>query len=604
MAVASQLTSLETFESSPTYANIGSGGGAGDNTDVFIEGAQSGGRRIDNTSDKGFMATITAVDLSAAGEHVKIWCFCFHWSNVTGFTARLQSGTNVYDNHEYGAANVPVIGGWVPLWVDVSRTPDSQGSSGSANEASINNIGAYIDIGNVGGAGDNWIIDEIHHGTSGYLWTGTAGDFDDFRTFETNNVEGVLLSLYGADLCFARLEIGDGTNATTFTDSGFSITWPDQPLVSTTFQGLSIDITRAGDDVNLSNGVLASGDPAAATNRPDLIVTTDSAPGTLDMDVMVLNGLRTVELGEGCTMTNSVVLNTGVIDATAAGDVGADMTGTSILDSTVAANTSALIWAINEDPDGKLDDMTFNVGGNAHHAIEFGTTSPLTMTVRGMAATGYNASNGQNDSTFHVKRTSGTVTINVIGGTGNFSYRTDGATVVVVIDPVDTLVTILDGRDNSDLQNARVILEAANGTGDLPFEDSVTITRSGSTASVAHTAHGLVNGNKVVIRGADQAEYNGVKTITNVTTNAYDYTVTGSPTTPATGTIIATGVVLEGLTDVSGEIKDTRTWTLAQPVIGVARKATASPIFADASLTGVVNTSTGLLITQALSFDE
>ena len=150
----------------------------------------------------------------------------------------------------------------------------------------------------------------------------------------------------------------------------------------------------------------------------------------------------------------------------------------------------------------------------------------------------------------------------------------------------------------------RTNLEASDGTGDLPFEDSVSITRSGSTASASHTTHGLADGNKVVIRGADQAPYNGVKTITNVTTNAYDYTVSGSPTTPATGTIIATGAVLEGLTDVNGEITDSRSWTNPQPVTGRASKGTNSPIFKDAALTGTISTTAGLTITQALIFDE
>jgi len=182
---------------------------------------------------------------------------------------------------------------------------------------------------------------------------------------------------------------------------------------------------------------------------------------------------------------------------------------------------------------------------------------------------------------------------------------TPAAPVLVNQPQIDTIVHILDGRDNvTDLENVRVILEASDATGDLPFDDTVTITRTGSVASVAHTAHGMVNGNQVKITGAVQDEYNGSKTITNVTTNAYDFTVSGTPTSPATGTIKATGILLEGLTDSSGLISDSRSWVSAQPVVGVARLSTTSPFFRDGPLTGTVSTTLGLTITQALVFDE
>lgn len=70
--------------------------------------------------------------------------------------------------------------------------------------------------------------------------------------------------------------------------------------------------------------------------------------------------------------------------------------------------------------------------------------------------------------------------------------------------------------------------------------DTVTITRSGSTATVTHTAHGFITGQQVKIAGADQSAYNGIQTITVTDANHYTYTVTGSPATPATGTITAT----------------------------------------------------------------
>lgn len=71
-------------------------------------------------------------------------------------------------------------------------------------------------------------------------------------------------------------------------------------------------------------------------------------------------------------------------------------------------------------------------------------------------------------------------------------------------------------------------------------ESTVTITRSGTTAIVAHTAHGFSSGQCLEISGADQSSYNGAFEITVTGLDEYTYTLPGTPTTPATGDIKAT----------------------------------------------------------------
>ena len=74
----------------------------------------------------------------------------------------------------------------------------------------------------------------------------------------------------------------------------------------------------------------------------------------------------------------------------------------------------------------------------------------------------------------------------------------------------------------------------------LGTDKSVTsITRATATATVNCTAHGFTSGDQVNIRGANQAEYNGDFIITKLTDDTFTYTVSGTPATPATGTIIA-----------------------------------------------------------------
>lgn len=68
-----------------------------------------------------------------------------------------------------------------------------------------------------------------------------------------------------------------------------------------------------------------------------------------------------------------------------------------------------------------------------------------------------------------------------------------------------------------------------------------SITRSGDVATVVTaTAHDLEDGDPVLIAGANQSDYNGVKQISYISETSFSYAVENSPTTPATGTITAT----------------------------------------------------------------
>jgi hypothetical protein len=74
----------------------------------------------------------------------------------------------------------------------------------------------------------------------------------------------------------------------------------------------------------------------------------------------------------------------------------------------------------------------------------------------------------------------------------------------------------------------------------LGEDKSVTsITRASTTATVTATAHGFTTGDQVNMRGADQSDYNGDFVVTVTVADTFTYTVSGSPATPATGTIIA-----------------------------------------------------------------
>lgn len=69
----------------------------------------------------------------------------------------------------------------------------------------------------------------------------------------------------------------------------------------------------------------------------------------------------------------------------------------------------------------------------------------------------------------------------------------------------------------------------------------VSLTRSGDIATATFADdHNLASGMEIIIAGANETEYNGTFVITVTSNNKATYTVAGSPTTPATGTITGT----------------------------------------------------------------
>jgi hypothetical protein len=69
-----------------------------------------------------------------------------------------------------------------------------------------------------------------------------------------------------------------------------------------------------------------------------------------------------------------------------------------------------------------------------------------------------------------------------------------------------------------------------------------SVTRSGSTANVTTSSnHNFISGQNITISGANEPEYNGTFSIAVTALNQFTYTVSGTPVSPATGTIVASG---------------------------------------------------------------
>jgi len=82
--------------------------------------------------------------------------------------------------------------------------------------------------------------------------------------------------------------------------------------------------------------------------------------------------------------------------------------------------------------------------------------------------------------------------------------------------------------------------------------------------------------------------------------DAYTFTVAGTPTTPATGTIISTGGYFNTLTSASGIVTDSRTISVDQPVTGRVRLSSGTNLYKSSPINETVDKDIGLSITVQL----
>lgn len=574
--------------------------------DFFYQGTGSISAQI-KTSENGFFFTSTAQDMTTPKVAIlKILATNKDVLDGNGMILRIGSVVSVayYQyNSIFTASTYPIPGGFQVVAIDPNVSQWRSATVGSPSLSAVIYWAIRADF-SATSKSQNVAIDAIDHVTNGKGLTGTAGDgasadgtFTDFITSDegtANNRWGVVQTRDGILYVNGVLTIGSSGAATEFTDTNRVLVFPHH-RVTNGFCGIDFNIENASTVISATScffsgrGALFSSDDT----RPDYAIV--GTAGVCTISGSTFSVFRQIDWNSDVT-----ALNTTYVDGLRVVGDGADLRGAKLSGCTGAADSSYLGWNVATDVDGKLDDSSFTKGTTATHAIELGTSSPTTVTLRGIAFSGYNASNAQNDSTIHVRRTTGTVTINLVGCTGNISYKTDGATVVLVSNPVTLTVTAVDASTSAALQSVYVLVLA--GT-DFNGGTTVTISRSGSTATVAHTAHGFATGEKVRIRGANEQEYNGIFTITVTGANEYTYTVSGTPATPATGTIKAALAIIDGLTNASGVISGTRSWPADQAFVGRARRGTVRPTYKAQPLTGTIDSGTGASATAPMTAD-
>ena len=201
----------------------------------------------------------------------------------------------------------------------------------------------------------------------------------------------------------------------------------------------------------------------------------------------------------------------------------------------------------------------------------------------------------------------GVYVYNMAGADANNYQLTDSTdTIQVPPSTVATTVTVQDLVTASVIESANVLVWVTDNANYF-YQASVSITGSGTTATVSHSAHGLSSGDYVIIKGVtNDDDYNGAFEVTVSNENQYTYTTLETlSSSPATGTsITATFAIISGLTNSSGEISDSRNLGANQAVAGWVRKSSDTPYYQQGAISGTVNSSTGLSVIIQLARDE
>jgi len=620
--MATYATNLTNFwlEGATTVTAIGTGGAGLGNpeTDFFIQGSNCISKGAWTNAIKGFIIDGVAGNFTVPTDGgIIMWAkYDAAGSLDTKANGGLQmivGSTDAAYYHFYiGGKTTLAFDSWIPYVVDPNTaTADNTTGTPGTNERWVGILG-NLPTSSGPTKGNPIAVDAIRYGRCTVEYTGTGCTFSGAEAWANDPTRrwGLLELLKGSYQMQGFHSFGTSGASVTFSDSNKVLFIRptgannlSNDAVSTAFN--RIEILNSGSSVTWENISIS----ALGTRARGVFVHT---AGTIAFTNCQFTDMDTFTLLAGSVVTGTTWRRCNAVTAPAS-----TLTNSNVLAPTVAVNASGLVYNSATDTDGKLNNMTFSKGTNAHHAIDFGTAVTGDITLRGIEFTGFGSTDDANDSTVRFLATGGTLNVKLIKCTvngaaaskTNFSvHDTAGVTVTKVIDPVVESVNVKNSAGTGIL-NSRVFVEtAATISGGEMFEASVTtlVQAAGTATCTMSAVHGLVTGDKVVIRGAQPDEYNRVATVTVTSTTAFTYTVPSGISSPATGTPVVSFVVIHGLTDSSGDIAvPSRSWGANQVVKGWARKKnTSSPFYKDADISYTIDKINGNAINAVLQPDE
>jgi hypothetical protein len=468
--------------------------------------------------------------------------------------------------------------------------------------------GHYVTLSKALGGGYNCHVDIIRYGTEGISITGgTTGDRGNFSEVATEDrgtanqkAHGIIREYtpgsYGVQ---GTMKFGTtGTGDSWFDDSGVSITFEDRLVSDDKYKLYVLGNTTGGEETHF---YLA--DSTVASARPGVeVIMSGVGINTLDLDsVNFVNLLQPVSFPRDSasythTVNNCGFSNVGQVDPGTVDFINCTVAN---YDETYASGNGALLITSGSEV-SNWANLNFVAATTSGHAIYL--DEPGDYTLDNYTYNGYGLT-GTTDAALY-NNSGGVANLTIAGGDSPTYRNGAGATTNLITNPVTTLVTVKDITTGSNITGARVLVWVTDNANWF-YQASVSITGTGTTATVNHTAHGISTGDNVIIEGANEDVYNGAYSVTVTGVDSYTYTTNETiSTSPATGTLISTFAILSGDTDGSGQISDLRSVPSNQPILGWARKATGSPYYQQGPITGTIDKDNGISLTIQLIRDE
>lgn len=545
---STDLTTLTTAEAG-TWTELASpynaGGTPAADGENYIQGtdcfSQSTGTKTGLVFSIVFDAGADQAASFATDDVVLIWSFYAVGVNLNtyangGMRAVIAADLSNADAWAIGGSDYArnPYGGWINAAVDPTLTPDYTIGSGTAGVWRY--FGTMPNTLNAISKGTPHAVDAIRYGRGLLSLTGSGGTFSEIASYNDYNAGstppgtsstsvdsgrhrlGLFQDNGGTYLWKGLLSFGVTATSCTFTDSNETIIVDDAAKTYTAFN--KIEVHNASSSVTWNNITFIS----LGTTSPGSFEMVDDA--TFSATGCSFNSMGTFIFDSNSTITDCVFNTCGQITSGAA-----DMDGCSFNQGTAAT----AVLAATPAEAALITNCTFISDGTGNGLEITGTAADFTLT--GVDFSGYSTTVDANKA-IYVNIATGTVNITISGGSGVTAashVRTAGATINVIVGAVTVKVTATTETGGA-IQSAYVHLRASNATGPFPYQEAVTIARSGTTATVTHTGHGMASNDKILLRGiSDKTEDNTVHQITVTGTNTYTYTTTDSGSTSYTG---------------------------------------------------------------------
>lgn len=609
--------------SGASWSNTGGGTSAGYNPDAYVQGTESVGCTYANKDGIVYVTLASTLNFDtgggAEGEFVYIWMNIqsngqFDLISATPPGLSIIMGTNATNYRRWAIAGDANDNGWGSGWKCFVIDPSTSGTStqGTFNLSTINIIGIDINS-DTSVRADSIFIDEITV-AKGLRVTGTTTASDAWGEIKTWCMDtpgtrrfGFLDEREGVYYVKGGLFVGTNNVATSFVDSGKLVKWETSEYYNGSAWVSSLPSTACG--IILEDGA----DANTTTFTDGVLVGTDNGrSGTTyignENENVYFDGSALTNAGSDINLygTTFSQFNGGItgVDDTDHAYFGVTFQSSGQFDpggaspirnctfaeSSTGSTSAALLWNNSID----ISDCSFISNVNAIQMVSTTNQDYDALTFSG--------------NTYDTYLTNGGVNIDISKSNGSdpTSYIADGnGGVITYVGAAVTIQVTTQTGTGTPVGSCEIALYAADGTGPFPYQESISISNTGTTATVTHTAHGLSSGDKVVIYGASLRVNNGIHTITVTGTNTYTYTLAQSTGTDPTGTITATFVALAGTSNATtGVLSTSRVYPSAQPVIGWARKSTNSPFYKTAPITGTISSTTGLTSVAIMIPDE